>query len=96
MAEEVMNTTQTQNEANSDQARIAQAAYYLWQEGGCQSGRDVEYWLLAEKQLQTVSPQPIQAVKVRPKPGSVTPTLRSRKPPKVRSNRLRRDFAAYD
>ncbi len=32
-------------------ADIAARAYALWQADGCQAGRDVEYWLRAEKQL---------------------------------------------
>ena len=33
--------------------RIAQRAYELYQAGGYESGREVEHWLEAERQLQT-------------------------------------------
>lgn len=31
---------------------IAELAYSNWQRGGCPSGRDLDYWLEAEGQLQ--------------------------------------------
>jgi hypothetical protein len=33
------------------QEEIARRAYELWQRNGCQSGRDVEYWCQAEREL---------------------------------------------
>ena len=32
---------------------VAQRAYQLWEAGGCPSGRDLEFWLQAEAQLQS-------------------------------------------
>jgi hypothetical protein len=40
---------------------IAKAARDLWQKEGCQSGRDVEYWLKAEQQLMAENNQPKSA-----------------------------------
>jgi hypothetical protein len=73
-----MNTTQKQKvESDSHQARIALAAYNLWEKGGYQSGRHVEYWLLAEKQLQTGSRENPRF--------SVAPTLQPGKPARARN-----------
>lgn len=52
----------SQNKTNRDQ--IASLAYKLWERGGRKSGRDLEYWLLAEKLLLNASqpsptPQPV-------------------------------------
>ena len=33
------------------QEQIAERAYHLYVEGGCQHGRDLEYWFQAEKEL---------------------------------------------
>jgi hypothetical protein len=33
------------------QHRIRRRAYELWEQGGCQHGRDVEHWLRAEHEL---------------------------------------------
>jgi len=90
-------TNQTQTvEANSNQERIGLAAYYLWEKGGCQSGREVEYWLRAEKQLQALSPD-VQPLKVRRNLTSATPKGAPAKPiNRARSKKLRRDFAAFD
>ena len=53
------NQTQTveANSNNSNQERIGLAAYYLWEKGGCQSGREVENWLQAEKQIEVYTRQ---------------------------------------
>src|SRR5712671_3211979 len=90
-----MNTTnQTQTvEANSNQERIALAAYYLWEKDGCQSGREVEYWLLAEKQVQDVSPSPPR--KVNSNPATASPRRAPAQPTtRPRNHRLNRDLAA--
>ena len=33
------------------QEEIAERAYHLYLEGGCQHGRDLEYWFQAEKEM---------------------------------------------
>jgi len=49
-----MNGTNWQPTAtNHDE--IARLACQLWQKEGCQSGRDNEYWLRAERHLRAVS-----------------------------------------
>lgn len=40
--------------AATRQAMIAEAAYYIAEQRGFQGGRDVEDWLLAEKQIDTL------------------------------------------
>lgn len=35
-----------------DSRQIAQRAYGLWEQAGRPAGRDLEFWLLAENQLQ--------------------------------------------
>ena len=35
-----------------NQEEIAACAYHLWESEGCQSGRDLDYWLQAEALLQ--------------------------------------------
>jgi hypothetical protein len=37
---------------------IAKVARDLWQNEGCQNGRDLEYWLKAEQQLLAATSQP--------------------------------------
>lgn len=39
------------NTLTLSQEEIALRAYHLFLENGCQHGRDVEYWLQAEKEL---------------------------------------------
>jgi len=44
-----MNTTQ---EHEPTEAEIQKAAYYLWLESGCASGRELEHWLAAKELLK--------------------------------------------
>jgi hypothetical protein len=37
---------------------IATCAYFLWQKAGCPSGRDLEFWELAQVQLQVERHKP--------------------------------------
>jgi Protein of unknown function (DUF2934) len=39
--------------AASVEEEIRSLAYHLYCEGGCQDGRDLEYWLQAEQQILT-------------------------------------------
>ncbi len=36
---------------NSNENAIREAAYYIWQNAGCPSGRDQEFWALAVEQF---------------------------------------------
>ena len=36
---------------NPSQEEIARCAYLIWESEGCIHGRDVEYWIQAERQL---------------------------------------------
>jgi hypothetical protein len=51
-----MNTT-TQPHPGLSHDEIARLARRIWQQEGCQSGRDEEYWLQAEQQLRAISQQ---------------------------------------
>jgi len=63
--------------------RIASLAYQLWEIGGRKPGRDLEYWLQAEKQLMDVSrPSPTQ----RPVPEAKAALLNN--PNRTRANGL--------
>ena len=48
-------TSQLNVSLNHDE--IAKVASQIWQAEGCQSGRDQEYWLQAERQLRAISQQ---------------------------------------
>ncbi|MFT3781970.1 MAG: DUF2934 domain-containing protein [Nibricoccus sp.] len=43
--------------SNIDPEQISKRARELWEQGGRQEGRDLDYWLEAERQLQT-TPEP--------------------------------------
>jgi hypothetical protein len=49
-----MNTT-TPTKPALNHNDIAKLACHIWQKEGCQSGRDLEYWLQAEWQLQAAA-----------------------------------------
>lgn len=40
---------------NSNENAIREAAYFLWQNNGCPSGRDQEFWAMAVDQLNSKS-----------------------------------------
>ena len=40
---------------NSNENAIREAAYFLWQNNGCPSGRDQEFWAMAVDQLNCKS-----------------------------------------
>ena len=40
---------------NCNENAIREAAYYMWQNAGCPSGRDQEFWALAVEQLSSCS-----------------------------------------
>lgn len=42
---------------SAEQHKIQELAYLLWQEAGSPDGRDWEFWLQAETQVQTVKPK---------------------------------------
>lgn len=39
--------------ANLNENAIREAAYYIWQNAGCPSGRDEQFWAMAIEQLST-------------------------------------------
>ncbi len=43
---------ETNTADRTDHEKIAEFAYQLWDKAGRQEGRDLEYWLKAEKQSQ--------------------------------------------
>ncbi len=45
-------------EQSSYQSEIARVAYQLWEEHGKPVGRDLEFWLEAERQFRTFSNTP--------------------------------------
>ena len=45
----------TEQKPALDHGEIARLACQIWQKEGCPPGRDQEYWLQAERQLQTIS-----------------------------------------
>jgi len=49
-----MNST-TENSVGVTESQIGVAAYKLWESAGHPSGRDLEFWLNAEKQLRAAS-----------------------------------------
>lgn len=57
----------------STQEDIATRAYFLYLEGGCQNGRDLEYWFQAEKDIGSrffTPPAEKKAVKIAKKPAT--------------------------
>ena len=48
-------TILNRDEIASDE--IAKLAWHLWQQEGCQTGRDLDYWLRAEQELLVFSEQ---------------------------------------
>jgi len=49
-----MNST-TENSVGVTESQIGVAAYKLWESAGHPAGRDLEFWLNAEKQLRAAS-----------------------------------------
>ena len=71
--------TTSENETPAARDDIARLAQQIWEREGRQAGRDLEYWLQAERELlgrrNLTSP-------TRPRPGTVVtgPSQRARKP----------------
>jgi hypothetical protein len=55
------NITEAANPAISH-FEISRLACLNWQNDGCPQGRDLDYWLAAERQLKASGPQPNEAV----------------------------------
>lgn len=53
-ADDFMNTSIKTEQSRPTHEQVAVLAYQLWKKGGCAPGHDLEYWLLAEKQLISV------------------------------------------
>ena len=43
--------TKSESETSANRAEIARLAQQIWEREGRQAGRDLEYWLLAEREL---------------------------------------------
>ncbi len=56
--------TQIQNQAQVGHEAIAQRAKQIWEAEGRQGGRDLEYWLRAERELKA-RPQATPAAAIR-------------------------------
>ena len=71
--------TTSENETPAARDDIARLAQQIWEREGRQAGRDLEYWLQAERELlgRRNLPSP-----TRPRPGTVAtvPSQRARKP----------------
>ena len=71
--------TKSESETSANRAEIARLAQQIWEREGRQAGRDLEYWLQAERELlgrrNLASP-------TLPRPGTVVtvPSQRARKP----------------
>jgi hypothetical protein len=48
-----MNTTIKTEQTRPTHEQVAVLAYQIWKKGGCPHGHDLEYWLQAEKQLNS-------------------------------------------
>ena len=63
-------STKQQQTVSHDE--IAMVARKIWQEEGCQKGRDLEYWLKAERQILASTPRGQNQVANAPVKGSVS------------------------
>ena len=54
LSQENENVTTTQSSPQSDE--IAQRAYQIWQENGCQEGCEEQHWHQAERELKNQVP----------------------------------------
>jgi hypothetical protein len=68
-----MNATNEQEQALTHES-IANLARQLWQSEGGQEGRDLEYWLKAERQIQAASQTATAKPKTPAKNGGATRT----------------------
>lgn len=65
-----------------DQQAIGQLAFQLWDKAGRPSGKDLDFWLEAEKQLRAAAqPVPVIPVKL---PSPPTKEAVAAKPPKAK------------
>ena len=65
--------TPTKTQAEQKQEQIAARAYQLWEQGGHQHGRDVEYWLQAEAELAAAQrPARVERSASAPRPSLAT------------------------
>lgn len=89
--------TNIENAAQLDKKEVGLLAYQLWEKAGRPSGKDLDFWLEAEKQLRNAA-QPIPTIPIKmpaptPKPqqqqaaAAATPTVRRPKLSRFASNR---------
>jgi len=71
--------TKSESETSANRAEIARLAQQIWEREGRQAGRDLEYWLQAERELlgrrNLASP-----TRPRPRPAVTVPSPGARKP----------------
>lgn len=47
--------------ANLNENAIREAAYYIWQNSGCPSGKDEQFWAMAIEQLSSSTKAPCKS-----------------------------------
>ena len=47
--------------SNLNENAIREAAYYIWQNSGCPSGRDEQFWSMAIEQLSATTKAPCKS-----------------------------------
>jgi len=64
-----------------NEAKIREAAYFIWLSEGQPDGRDAEHWTRAVKVLEAAEPQPkkTRAAKAKPRAARKTPAARGAK-----------------
>ncbi len=70
------------NEMNVHESNVSRLAYQLWENAGCPSGRDLEFWLDAEKSLRNQAKPVIAAVAA---PAAATKAAKTTRPGAKRS-----------
>ena len=51
-------------------AQIREHAYRLWESEGCPEGKEMDYWLRAERELQNGAAEPVRKARAAAKPTS--------------------------
>jgi len=87
-----MNTT-IEHANQPDQQEIGRRAYQLWEKAGRPSGKDMDFWLEAEKQLRSAAqniptiPVKLPAPAAKQQPSSTPATIRRPRLSRLTSNR---------
>jgi hypothetical protein len=73
--------TATQDVPEEIKERIRKLAYFMWEAGGCQHGRALEYWLEAERRiLATLKAEAAQAKGETARPATAPAATRQEPP----------------